>query len=303
MHLFSGEAQHSLMDPDPGELATGAPRLSDLVLMVRKDEVESASVDLEAGTEVLLGHRRALDVPAAPPAAPRGLPPGVLARLVGLPEGEVPGILLERVRLLLLHLVDLLTREGAVGGKARHPEVHISLRRIGEIALDQLLDQRDDLADRFRRLRFVVWSTQSKIVGVLVIPARRALGQLGAGPGRRLVDLVVDVGDVDEKLRFIAPLAEPALEPQREDGDRVGVADVDPLVHRRAAVVDPHRPGRWGQLVEPTSERVVELDRHGGALPPWRARPVSPLAPGLCRGPSGPAAARANLPRPPSARG
>src|ERR1700751_4577116 len=86
-------------------------RLRDLVLVVRELKVEPAAVDLEARPEVLLRHRRALDVPARPAPPPRRVPPRVLARLVRLPEREIARILLQRVRLLLLHLVRPLARQ------------------------------------------------------------------------------------------------------------------------------------------------------------------------------------------------
>jgi hypothetical protein len=70
--------------------------------VVREDEVDAAPVDFEDRAEVLLGHRRALDVPAGPAETPRRLPERVLALLVTLPEGEVPRILLELARLVLL---------------------------------------------------------------------------------------------------------------------------------------------------------------------------------------------------------
>src|SRR4029077_1650325 len=104
VHLAAAHAEHPVVHPDVREGGAERARLRDLVLVVRELEVESAAVNLEARTEVLLRHRGALDVPARPDAAPRRLPPGVLARLVRLPEREVARILLERVRLLILHL-------------------------------------------------------------------------------------------------------------------------------------------------------------------------------------------------------
>src|SRR5665647_2740679 len=99
--------------------------LADLVLVVREDEVAPAAVHVEAGPEVAQAHGRALDVPAGTAPAPRALP-GRLARLGGLPDGEV-----ERVGLAglvvdahaLLELVDALLAELAVLGEAAHPEV------------------------------------------------------------------------------------------------------------------------------------------------------------------------------------
>src|SRR5262245_44733167 len=115
---------------------------------MRELEVETAAVDLEARAEVLLGHGRALDVPAGPATAPRRVPPGVLARLVRLPQREVARILLERVRLLLLHLIEPLPRQPAVLGEARDPVVDVALNLVREVLLEQPLDQRDLLRDR-----------------------------------------------------------------------------------------------------------------------------------------------------------
>src|SRR4029453_3205482 len=89
-------------------------RLCDLVLVVREDEIESASVDLELRPEVLLGHDRALDVPAGSSTPPRRLPPSVLSGLVPLPQRKVARILLARIRLLLLDLIEALTAEATV---------------------------------------------------------------------------------------------------------------------------------------------------------------------------------------------
>ena len=62
--------------------------LGDFVLMVREDQVQPATVDIEVLAEDRPAHRRALDVPARPARAPRALPRR-LARLGLLPEREV----------------------------------------------------------------------------------------------------------------------------------------------------------------------------------------------------------------------
>src|SRR3546814_3885491 len=60
--------------------AVGAAALRELVLVVRKDEVEAAAVDVEDLAEMFEGHGRALDVPARTPAAPGALPARLLRR-------------------------------------------------------------------------------------------------------------------------------------------------------------------------------------------------------------------------------
>ena len=73
-----------------GTLA-GALGLGDLVLVMGEDEVDAAAVDLEVGAQLLLGHRRALDVPAGAPLAPGALPRGVLAWLRAFQSAKSSG--------------------------------------------------------------------------------------------------------------------------------------------------------------------------------------------------------------------
>ena len=155
------------------------------------------------------------------------VPPRVLARLVRLPEREVARILLARVRLLLLHLVRPLARELAVVGVARgrgsrrrrRPRTRSRARRARSMNATML---GIDLA----RLRQVVGPAEAERVRVLEVPLRRARGELGARVRRRLVDLVVDVGDVVDERGVVAARAEPVPQPHADD--------VGPRVARRA---------------------------------------------------------------------
>jgi len=171
-------------------------------------------------------------------------------RLGRLPEREVARILLQVARLLGDHLVRLGTGQLAVGGIGRHAEVDVAARLVGEPAVDQLTDERDDLRDRLRRARLDIRPPEPQVAGVLDVPLRRAVGELRAPyllPGSSLVDLVVDVRDVLDQLHLIAALREPPAHPHGDDeGPRV--ADVDPLVDGRSADVHADRTRRRGQL-------------------------------------------------------
>src|SRR5215204_2081226 len=171
---------------------------------MRKDEVETATVDLELGAEVLLAHCRALDVPARAAASPRRVPPRVLPRLVRLPQSEVARILFARVRLLLRDLIGLLSAQPSVVGEARDTKVDIPVGDVGGVALEQLLDQVDLVGNRVSRSRLDVGHPDAEPLDVLEVPARRIARELRARTGSRVVDLVVDVGDVDDELRVVA---------------------------------------------------------------------------------------------------
>src|SRR5204863_5549372 len=118
------------------EPIVGPARLSDLVLVVRKDQVVAAAVDLEHTPEVLLRHRRALDVPPGPARPPRRLPNRVLALLVRLPEGEVARVLFELVALGLLgrvvqRVLVIAPGSAAVLGAGGATEVDVAAGRLG----------------------------------------------------------------------------------------------------------------------------------------------------------------------------
>ena len=92
-------------------------------------------------------------------------------------------------------------------GIGRHAEVDVAAGLVGEPAVDQLADESDDLRDDLGRARLDVRPAEPELVGVLDVPLRRLLGQLGAPhllPRGRLVDLVVDVRDVLDELDLVA---------------------------------------------------------------------------------------------------
>ena len=99
--------------------------------------------------------------------------------------------------------------------------------------------------------------------GVVDVMAGHLPGQLGRGParlGRRVVDLVVDVGDVRDELHAVALVLEEALE-LGEDDERARVADVDARVDRRPAGVDSHP--RWvagSERLQGAGAGVVQSD-------------------------------------------
>src|SRR5205823_10758433 len=103
----------------------------DLVLVVREDQVEAAAVDVERGAEVLVRHRRALQVPAGTPTAPGRRPTG-LARLLRLPHREVTRVAFAGLAHArgLLQVVQLLPGQPQIAREGAHVEVDVAVRLV-----------------------------------------------------------------------------------------------------------------------------------------------------------------------------
>ncbi len=291
-HLLLVGADHPVVHPGARERPS-ARRLGlrDLVLVVREDEVRAAGVDREVEAEQLLGHRRALDVPSGPALAPRRRPGRVLALLARLPEREVEpvALALAAARLLaLVHLVGIAVGELSVAVEAADGEVDVAVGLVGVAGFDQRLDQRHDLGHGVGRPRLGVGASEAEPVGVLLVEPDhlgRVLCRADPGRGGGLVDLVVDVGDVDDDLGPAADVGEVAPE-QHRHGEGARVADVDPRVDGRPAGVDPDLgvAGRkGGQLA---AKRVLDPHvTHRADAIRVLARPRTPLFAARPRGP------------------
>src|ERR671924_896479 len=83
------------MDPEPSEwMARCSLTLGDLFFMMRKEEVDPATMKIERVAQVLHRHRRTFKVPAWP-AVSKGSGPAGLPRIFrGLPQDEIAGLLL-----------------------------------------------------------------------------------------------------------------------------------------------------------------------------------------------------------------
>ena len=200
--------------------ASGAPRagqrLRRLVLVVREHEVDAAAVDVELHAQQRLGHRRALDVPARPARGPRARPtrcprppstPSTARSRAGPPCSRRP----RRPR-----PGPSGRRRGARARRRRrsdaHAEVHVAVGRVGvrrarsaraissmicPIVLGRVAARRP--AGRARAGRCPRCSAR---------PSPRASSADGTPCGaRRVVDLVVDVGDVRRRASRRSPRA------------------------------------------------------------------------------------------------
>src|SRR5579883_623986 len=89
-HLGALDLQMAVMHPDVGHdpCAEGAGRLRHLILVMGKDEVDAAAMDVEGFAEQCRRHGRAFEMPARAPEAPGAVPAG-LAAAAWLPQHEI----------------------------------------------------------------------------------------------------------------------------------------------------------------------------------------------------------------------
>ena len=149
-HLLVVEVEELDVHPEARRRAAGgAFGLRDLVLVVRKDQIDAAAVDVDRRlAQQPQRHRRALDVPAGP-AGSAAVVPRRLARLGGLPQHEVARVLLGvvvRVHARAgLDAFVIETRQLAVRRQRRDAEVD---RPVGLVGVPARLERLDHLDHR-----------------------------------------------------------------------------------------------------------------------------------------------------------
>ena len=242
-HLLAIDQKHARMHPGIGKaLMPSAGCLGALVLMVREGEVGSATVNIDRHAQIAMHHGSALGVPTGTALAPRRIPHR-LTGLGGLPQSEV-----ERIALVLVlldtrthhQIVDIATRNLAIGGIAAHGKVHVTVvGGVGMALLDQGLNHADHRADFFGRTRANIGIEHvggahdtDELVGKLAC-------HLGGGAALligALDDLVVYVGEILRKGHLIALGHEPATN-DVEANKGTSVADVDIVVDGGAAYI------------------------------------------------------------------
>ena len=182
-HLLALELQHAVVDPVAGKRLSGeALGLGDLVLMVRKDQVVAAAVDVDLVAQVQQVHRRAFDVPARPALAPRAVPTR-LARLGRLPQGEIAFVLF---LLAARHtragdgLIQPPSGELAIVGIGPHAEIDIAAGRdVGVLFLQQAGHHLDDLRDGLRDAREDRWPQHVQLLQLRLVLLGIAAGDHG----------------------------------------------------------------------------------------------------------------------------
>src|SRR5262249_53103428 len=298
-HLASGRVGKVLeMDPETGEREAGCGLgLGELVLVVREQKIDAPGMDVERLTQILHGHRGALDVPAGPSPPERGVPgrsDAFVLRLRPLPESEVS-------RRLLVVLVRghsgtwpqagaVEVGEAAIGRKARNAEVDVAVSLVRIAAGQQPVDQSHHLLYMPGRAWIdlgVLGPQQAHVLEEDLLPSARELADADAGQVCLLDDSIVDVGDVQD---VDEPVATYGQMPSQQVVQEVGaiVAQVRVVPDRGTTGVHTHDACfERTDLLFAARQCVVQSQRHqivSSSTTAWAAmpsrRPSAPSASG-----------------------
>ena len=182
--------------------------------MVRECKVLSAAVDVYRVTEVLLGHGRALDVPARSSHAPWGLPCDLRLFLAGLPQSKVQRILLDFADsdpCAALEVIDVLSGQLAVFFELSCRIVDIAVSFISITLVDQRLYKVDDLRNVLGNLRMNVCLDDVERTGIFKILLDILLGYLRSSDAFLLGpvdDLVIYISEILYELDFVSSVFE-----------------------------------------------------------------------------------------------
>ena len=251
--------------------------LRDLVLVMDGNVIDAARVNVEHVAQILAAHRRALDVPARIPLAPRAVP---LHDVVGLrlfPKREVGRVTLLRIDLDAragLLLVQIEPRQLAVFGELADVEIDAVVDLVCIALFEQRLDIFDHVGDVVGRLGddlgladVELGKVVKKDLGVVFRDLVRRLLLLARSLLHLVLALVAvrhqvpDIRDVHHAFELVAVIFERAAEDVHED---VGaqVADVRIVVDRRSAAVHRDLLVRKGDKVLLASVHSVVDPEH-----------------------------------------
>jgi hypothetical protein len=195
-----------------------------------------------------------------------GKPRCRLIRRRGFPQHEI-----QRVPLVGCHFdpgagaqaFRLSAGEGAVRRIGGHVEQDMPLIDVGMAALDQCLDQFDDVGDMLGDPGFRIGRQDRQGLHVFVVGVNKGLreGRDGHAPGGRgLLDLVVDIGKVADVAHLGIVMPEQACQDVKDHG-RSGIANVGVVIDSGAADIQSDSVGPMGpEAFLPAGEGVVQPD-------------------------------------------
>ena len=234
-------------------------RLSDLRLVVRENQIQTAAVDVKLLTKVLGSHRGALHMPSGETFAPRARPVHNMFRARFLPQRKVVTVFLFALSVQLTRIghnvVEIAAGELAVRkilGVFLHVHIHRSVGHIGIALIQDLLHERNLLDDVSRSVRLDgrrqdVQRCHVAVVAVgvelhyfhrLQLLQTRFLGNLVLS-FVCIVLQVTHIRDIAHVAHFVAQILQIAIEHIKRDR-RARMTQMGIAVHRRSADIHTH---------------------------------------------------------------
>ena len=239
------------MHPIAGESITRRMRLSDLILMVRELQIQATGVDIKLRAQIFRRHRRALQVPPRTATAPRSIPTR-LPRLRSLPQREVTRIALTRsCGFALIHLVELLARQGTIIRQRHRTQVHVSVHGVAMASVDNPLHVLDHFRNMPRRMRL---QRRRRHAQLIVGPLELALIRRRPLPPGTIVlrglvqNFVIDISDVPDKRHVKAHVGQPITQ-NIESHARTQVANMRRRLHCRTTQIHRRMPLAEGNKI------------------------------------------------------
>ena len=256
------------MNPVRGKgLSSETLALGYLILVMWKNQVIAATVDVNHFAEMVQTHDGALDVPAGPPRTPWAVPER-LAFFCPLPQCKIGGIFLPFIGFDPRSGYGLLLTapaEFAVVVVPIDAKIDAAIHFVGVIGLTKIPNGADYIRDFTGHTRVGVCGFDVKIAEVLQILVRVELCQfkwilvsfLGSDN-----DLIIHVGEIRDVCNLVANVFEVPADHIEYDGAH-RMADVGVGVYCRPANIHANTPFFYRfKPFPPASQRIVDVERH-----------------------------------------
>ena len=286
-HFLAFDEQKGAVQPIPGErlavrLASCPFTLSNFILVMRKNQIFAAHVNIDTWAEEFHTHGAALDVPARTAFAPRAGPEhATIIGSAGLPKGEVGdsflGVFVVGDALTLAHFLKIQFEQLAVGvaGGAIFFDAEIDRAiggSIGDALLHQLVNQIDYFRDVFGGAGSFVRTQAAEGLEIFKEGGFVFLDEVAEVCfifGDAADDFVFDVGDVHDVADIVTLELERATDEVGED-ESAEIADVGEVVDGGAAAIEADVfAGGIQRGANSTSDRESVLKNFSDIKPPY----------------------------------
>src|SRR3989338_1015417 len=269
-HFFVVHVDEAVVHPEADKLLScNSFRLSFLIRVVGKHEIDPAGVDVYCFSKVFHRHSRTFNMPAGASFAESGLPTHIaVIRCVEFPKREILRLLfivfvVSHARFRALGFCQLC--EGAIALCLGNTKIDAIIRSVGNILCKERLNECDHFRNMLSSPRGYSRAEDIHFLYVaekdlLVFSCEFIQGNTGClAPADTFF---INIGDVHYLLNIEAKCGKYSTEYVGKNKSP-DVSDMDVVVDRRAAVIHCHlRRVKGGERLNLPRERIVEPESH-----------------------------------------